>query len=584
MILDLKSRVVRKFLKERLLFLAGLVCATVLAILYLFAGGGIPADILDTLDCELFSLILQAESPGPGSHPEFMDGTWTALSLVSPGSLLFYIALPPLQAFSLNAVFVLLVAYVGCYFCLRRLCVRDWVAALAALLFSLLPFYSVFGLCVMGAPVAFLALLQALDPEPPLWKPLLLCGFYGAFSSLGQVGFAVLAVFLAAVLVCAIRGKRKAMRRVFACLFLLGGIYVTENAMLILQVMGLGDFPISHRTEFVLPSGDFRWGEVRRFFVEGHYHAPSNHRWILALMLASLAVFSARLAQRDTDETQRRLAVAIVVVLLFACAIAVFYVCYQTSAGNPLRQVLPASLQSLQLDRFYWLYPALWYLGLGLAAELLLRSAPGRLLSVTALCVILLCATMTARTSVPDSQFVRNAKTMVTGETPAYITWDQFFEEQLFDEVREDLIERNDGSDDFKVASIGLYPSIPLFNGFACLDGYSNYYDLDYKHRFRELIAGELEENPVIREYFDTWGSRCYVFSHELGTSYLFPKDSGRRIKDLRIDLDVFREMGGRYLLCGVPIEDPGRYGLSFVGEYSSSESYYAVWVYEVGA
>ena len=42
--------------------------------------------------------------------------------------------------------------------------------------------------------------------------------------------------------------------------------------------------------------------------------------------------------------------------------------------------------------------------------------------------------------------------------------------------------------------------------------------------------------------------------------------------------------MGGRYLLCGVPIEDPGRYGLSFVGEYSSDESYYAVWVYEVGA
>ena len=257
-----------------------------------------------------------------------MNGAWTALSLVSPGSLLFYLALPPLQAFSLNAALVLLVAYVGCYFCLRRLCVRDWVAALAALLFSLLPFYSVFGLCVMGAPVVFLALLQALDSDPPLWKPLLLCGLYGAFSSLSQVGFAVLAAFLVAALVCAVRGKRKAMGRVLACLLLLGGIYMAENATLILQVMDLGDFPISHRTEFVLPSGDFQWGEVRRFFVEGHYHAPSNHRWVLGLMLASLAVFSARLAQRDTDETQRRLAVAIVAIILLACAIAVFYVCY----------------------------------------------------------------------------------------------------------------------------------------------------------------------------------------------------------------------------------------------------------------
>lgn len=573
-----------RLLRSQALFCYGCALLLAVAALYLFAGGGIPADIHDTLDCELFSLILQAESPGPGSHPEFMNGAWTALSLVSPGSLLFYLALPPLQAFSLNAALVLLVAYVGCYFCLRRLCVRDWVAALAALLFSLLPFYSVFGLCVMGAPVVFLALLQALDSDPPLWKPLLLCGLYGAFSSLSQVGFAVLAAFLVAALVCAVRGKRKAMGRVLACLLLLGGIYMAENATLILQVMGLGDFPISHRTEFVLPSGDFQWGEVRRFFVEGHYHAPSNHRWVLGLMLASLAVFSARLAQRDTDETQRRLAVAIVAIILLACAIAVFYVCYQSAVANPLRQALPASLQSLQLDRFYWLYPALWYLGLGLAAELLLRSAPGRLLSVTAFCVIVLCTMMTARASVPDSQFARNAKTMVTGETPAYITWDRFFEEEMFDEIREDLIERNGGSDDFKVASIGLYPSIPLFNGLACLDGYSNYYDLDYKHRFRELIAAELEENPVIKDYFDTWGNRCYVFSHELGKSYLFPKDSGRKIEDLRIDLGVFREMGGRYLLCGVPIEDPGRYGLSFVGEYSSDESYYAVWVYEVGA
>lgn len=580
----MRGCVIRKLLRGRLFFLGGLACTVILAALYILAGGGIPADIHDTLDCELFSLILQAKSPGPGSHPEFMNGAWSALSLVSPGSLLFYVVLPPLQAFSLNAAFVLLIAYIGCYLCLRRLCVRGWVAALTALLFSLLPFYSVFGLCIMGAPIAFLALLQAIDSDPPLWRPLLLCGLYGAFSSLSQVGFAVLAVFFTAILVCAVRGKRKAMRRVLACLILLGGIYVVENATLILQVAGLGDFPVSHRAEFVLPSGDFRWGEVRRFFVEGHYHAPSNHRWVLVLMLTSLVVFSARLMQRDIDGAQRRLATMTVVILLFACAIAIVYVCYQTTAGNPLRQVLPASLQSLQLDRFYWLYPALWYLGLGLSAELLLRSAPGWLLNATALSVILFCMMMTAGVSGPEGQFVRNAKTAVLKEAPTYITWDRFFEEGLFDEIKEELIERNGGSDDFKVASIGLYPSIPLFNGFFCLDGYSNYYDLEYKHRFRELIAGELAENPVIREYFDTWGNRCYVFSHELGANYLFPKDGGRKIEDLRIDLDVFCEMGGRYLFCGVPIENPEGYGLSLVGEYSTEESYYAVWVYEVDA
>ncbi|MCI8469276.1 MAG: hypothetical protein HFJ75_07315 [Eggerthellaceae bacterium] len=569
----------RRFVATWGFFLVGLLAVLALAMLYLLAGGGIPADIHDTLDCEVFSLILQAEAPGSGGHAQFMDGTWTALSLVSPGSLLFYLALPPLQAFALNAAFVLIVAYVGCYACLRQLGVRRWVSACTALLFSLLPFYSVFGLCVMGAPLALLALLLALDPSCRLWRPLALCAVYGLFSSLSQVGFAVLAVFLASAVVCAARREGAVARRVLLCACLLGFVYAVENGALFAQVLGLGDSPVSHRVEFSLPAGTFEWQSAWDFFMEGHYHAPSRHRWALVLMLAALVVSAAKMLRGEAVD--RRLTMWVLGALLFAGAIAILHECFQSGAATPLRQMLPASLQSLQLDRFYWLYPALWYVGLGAAAELLLRCASGRLLGVTALCAVLLCMAMTLRVLMPESQFMRNARTMVAGKPPTYVTWDRFFETGLFDQIKADLIGRN-GDDDFRVASIGLYPSIPLFNGFSCLDGYSNYYDLDYKHRFREIIAGELEADSALREYFDGWGSRCYVFSHELGRSYLIPKKSGKAIEDLRVDLAAFRQMGGKYLLCGVPIEDPEQYGLDLVGEYATEESYYAVWVYEV--
>lgn len=42
-------------------------------------------------------------------------------------------------------------------------------------------------------------------------------------------------------------------------------------------------------------------------------------------------------------------------------------------------------------------------------------------------------------------------------------------------------------------------------HGFYTVDGYSNNYPLEYKHRFREVIAAELEKNEEVRVYFDLW-------------------------------------------------------------------------------
>ncbi|MBO5281674.1 MAG: hypothetical protein J6B43_00890, partial [Lachnospiraceae bacterium] len=61
--------------------------------------------------------------------------------------------------------------------------------------------------------------------------------------------------------------------------------------------------------------------------------------------------------------------------------------------------------------------------------------------------------------------------------------------------------------------SLGITPAAALYNGFYCLDGYSNLYPLEYKHEFREIIARELEKSEGVRVYFDAWGNRCYLFN-----------------------------------------------------------------------
>src|SRR5699024_9806710 len=92
-------------------------------------------------------------------------------------------------------------------------------------------------------------------------------------------------------------------------------------------------------------------------------------------------------------------------------------------------------------------------------------------------------------------------------------------------------------TDTYKVGSAGLYPSIALYNGFYCIDGYSNNYSLEYKHEFRKIIENELNKNESLKAYFDDWGNRCYLFSSEIPFQYYFTKDSQVVIRDWDINI-----------------------------------------------
>ena len=65
----------------------------------------------------------------------------------------------------------------------------------------------------------------------------------------------------------------------------------------------------------------------------------------------------------------------------------------------------------------------------------------------------------------------------------------------------------------YRIAHIGLNPAPALVYGFYTIDGYSNNYDLRYKKEFREIIENEIEQAKYLLDYFDNWGSRCYLFS-----------------------------------------------------------------------
>ena len=80
----------------------------------------------------------------------------------------------------------------------------------------------------------------------------------------------------------------------------------------------------------------------------------------------------------------------------------------------------------------------------------------------------------------------------------AFIPWNRFFEPEMFNEIKSEIGPDLEGN---KIISVGLYPSIALFNGLYCLDGYSNYYDLEYKHSFGNTTYNWLRKFCKINDF-----------------------------------------------------------------------------------
>jgi hypothetical protein len=157
----------------------------------------------------------------------------------------------------------------------------------------------------------------------------------------------------------------------------------------------------------------------------------------------------------------------------------------------------------------------------------------------------------------------------------SFISYKEFFAEGLFEKIKEDISYSNE-----KVVALGYHPSVLMYNGFNCIDGYNNAYPLSYMRRFRTLIAPELEINQEAREYYDSWGGRMYLFNSEL--SYEPTRNKNTSPVNLNIDMDVFKnDFEGKYILSRAEISNKDTLGLELKKRYYDDESIYTIYMYQ---
>lgn len=556
-------------------FPSGILLLALCYTAFMIRGDALILNIHDQADGELVYYMLRSGTLGAffqTRFAQFMNGS-AEVSVASFGSLLFYYLLPPVYAFISNMFFVRMVSFAGLYLLLRKLEVKEEPAFLVSIIYAILPIYSVYGLSNMGGVLVWLSVLLLAEGKKIGYLGI---AVYGLFSSLVLVGFAVLGVYAVYLLTLLIR-KQKILPLFLGFLELLL-IYVLSNLELLrVLFVDSGGF-VSHKSAYQPTPQSF----FPRFFhilIDGQYHAVTLHRFILGIVLLALLailIFHKKMKEDQTLKKQMRLLVLIAVSIAL---IAVFYGFFKSSAGISLRKILfsESILLDFQFDRVYWLYPTLWYVAFGLSLSVIHRLLDERLPKFPVMICILTLWGLVAVYVASESDVIFNLRDMIQ---PMHVEnrWKNFFAEDLFEEISDVIGEEKET---YRVVSVGLHPSAALYNGFYCVDGYSNNYDLAYKERFGEMERAELSHDASNADYFWRWGNRCYLYPDELKRNCFLGKDMAVPVA-LDIEVRQLKELGAAYMISAVPIQNDVALHLKELGRFENDESFYALYLYKI--
>lgn len=554
-----------------ILFLLGFIVVSFSSFLYIFLETGSYVQVYDQLDGEVLNYIYQAKYFfQSGNIAEFMNGMPKAsMTLPAPFMVIFYLFLEPFTAFAWAQFFVMIAGYISMYFLLLRITDTAWIAMIVACMFAYIPFYPVYGLYILGQPMLIIAIWNLYLHKKKTLSYILII-LYTGFSSLSLIGFAWLGLGMIALITLAVKKKLSTHLEMIWAYLLMLFTYLLTNIDLIYSVLFNNTF-ISHRMEMKVQSVPFI-SNVWNLFCNGGGYAPTHN---LPIFIFVVIVLLYCLITKNKSRHFGMLNLLLISCLLISILAGIWRCQWILS----IRERIGGVLYTFQADRIYWILPVLWYLILGISIKLLISSKdhiPGFIKCVCSFIPIIIVSLNIFQ----DSNINRNLRLLLQ---PGYarITWNDIYDEEIYSEI-DNFIGKDKST--YRVLSLGVYPSAALYFGFYCLDGYSNNYNLDYKHEFRNIIGSEIEKSDVIKAYFDDWGNRCYLMTLQSGSDSTISKVNGVIFTDLSFNMEYAKNMGCQYLFSAAPLDQPEKIGLKLCREtpFTTDHSYYAIYLYEL--
>jgi hypothetical protein len=467
-----------------------------------------------------------------------------------------YAFLPTMIAYVLSQALTRVVAFFGMYLLLKWHFLRGekWIFLQigAALAFALTPFWPSGMLSTLGMPLALWAFLNIRNGQESL-KDYLVLTLLPLYASIVLGFFFFLSAMGILWIWDVLRGKGWNLR------FLLAIVYMTGIFMLVeyrLVYSFLFTAEPNSRDEYLHAELPF-WRALRltmKNYVLGHTHVMTVHSLFIlpATFVAIYFVYSKKLWKQEK-----------IFVFLFVLnfMLSLWYAFWFYKGWLPLTKRFHF-MNTFNFARYHFLRPLVIYAGFPLALKII--SLQGQSWAKTAKWLVVMQILFLG---LFNDEIIYHQKPNVK----------EFYAEDLFKGIKEYIALPQEK---YRVASIGIHPAVSQYNGFYTLDTYNNFYPLTYKHHFRKMIEKELARNQTVQTYFDKWGGRCYLYTAQLGKSYMIKKDSKKHLKNLQLNTKLFTEMGGRYIFSAIPIENAEQNHLKLDKVFESKTSAWKIYLY----
>jgi hypothetical protein len=554
---------IQRIIERKLLIIAFLILIAYLSPLFILQENA-HIRVHDNLDSNIAWYKVLARSgqmfgPLNAVVPQIINGLpRNAFGTEYSGIVWLYALFPTMTAYGLSQAITRIVAFFGMYLLLKNHLLEDekwqFLQIGTSLAFALTPFWPSGMLSTLGMPLALWAFLNIRKDEGTL-KDYLVLTLLPLYSSIVLGFFFFLSGMGAFWLFDVLRGKSLNLRFFMAILYMTF-IYMLVEYRLVYSFLYSGE-PNS-RDEYFHAHLSF-WQAVRltlKNYFLGHTHDMTVHGLII-LPVTFIAIYFVYIRKLWHQEK------TFVFLFILNFLLSLWYAFWFYKGWLPLTKHFHF-LDTFNFARYHFLRPLVIYAGFALALKILSIQGENWAKAVKWIIVaqIVLLGLF-------NDEIIYHQKPSVK----------EFYAEDLFKDIKEYI---GLPQKEYRVASIGIHPAVSQYNGFYTLDTYNNFYPLRYKHQFRRIIEKELNRNGIVKTYFDQWGGRCYIFTHQLGKRYMIKKNSKSHLKNLKLNTETFKKMGGRYIFSSLPIDNPTQNKLFLEKVFVTKSSAWKIYLYKV--
>ncbi|MED3794424.1 DUF6044 family protein [Niallia alba] len=468
---------------------------------------------------------------------------------------------PPVIAYGLSQAITHFVAFLGMYLLLKKYVMKEehknayLITIGVALAFSLTPYWPSGMLSILGMPLALWSMMNIKKGERN-WKDAAVLTIIPFFSTF-VIGFFY---FLAAMgmfwLYDCIKNRKGNWAFLIAIIYMIF-IYLAIDYRLVFSMIAPLSDELTNRDVFYQSKLNFV--QTLKLVVKNYVISHNQDRTIHQFIILPLTLYGLIIVLLKKTLKENKLYVGL---HLLNIVLSTWYAFWFFEGWQPLKEKF-GILTSFNFARFHYLRPMIIYTLFALTLKMIWKNGHfGRkLVSVLIIGQLLIL--------VPTNEQI------MYKNQPSY---KEYFAEEQFADIKEFI---GKPLDQYRVVSIGIHPNVAQYNGMYTLDSYSNIYPLTYKLQFRKIIEPELNKNKALRNYYDDWGGRCYIFVDELGKYYQYSKQSDKEINHLQLNVEALKEMGGQYILSALPINNAEETNLEFMKDFESKESNWHIYLYK---